>query len=156
MRKEEMIANRSIPQSTVIPELAYPDIGDAIDWLSEAFGFTLRLRIGNHRAQLNVGDGAVVLTEQRVDDGSDSPSTARSWPQRRGELMHAVMVRVEDVNGHHEAASQRGARILRPPTDYPYGERQYTAEDLGGHCWTFSQSIADIAPEEWGGTPGQL
>jgi uncharacterized glyoxalase superfamily protein PhnB len=151
-----MIPNRSIPKCTVIPELAYPDIGEAIVWLSEAFGFTLRLRIENHRAQLNVGDGAVVLTEQRVDDGSAVPATTRSWPQRRGELMHAVMVRVEDVHGHHEAAKQRGARILRPPADHPYGERQYTAEDLGGHCWTFSQSIADVAPEEWGGTSGQL
>jgi uncharacterized glyoxalase superfamily protein PhnB len=61
------------------------------------------------------------------------------------------MVRVDDVNTHHEHARERGARILHPPTDYPYGERQYTAEDLGGHHWSFSQSIADVAPEEWGG-----
>lgn len=43
------------------------------------------------------------------------------------------------------------ARILHPPTDYPYGERQYEVEDLAGHRWTFSQTIADVAPEEWGG-----
>ena len=42
------------------------DVGQAIDWLCEAFGFTLRLRIANHRAQLNVGDCAVVLTQQSV------------------------------------------------------------------------------------------
>jgi hypothetical protein len=35
-----------------------------------------------------------------------------------------------------------------------YGERQYTCEDPGGHRWTFSQSIADLEPEEWGGTSG--
>jgi len=35
--------------------------------------------------------------------------------------------------------------------DYPYGERQYTVEDPGGHRWTFSQTIADVAPEKWGG-----
>lgn len=58
-----MRSNRSIPQCTVIPEIAYPDIGAAIQWLTDAFGFTLRLRIGDHRAQMNVGDGAVVLTE---------------------------------------------------------------------------------------------
>jgi hypothetical protein len=28
---------------------------------------------------------------------------------------------------------------------------KYTAEDLAGHRWSFSQSIADVAPEEWGG-----
>ncbi len=40
---------------------------------------------------------------------------------------------------------------LNPPTDYPYGERQYTAEDLGGHRWTFSQSLADADPADWAG-----
>jgi hypothetical protein len=54
-----MLANRSIPRCTVIPELGDPDVGEAIGWLCDAFGFTLRLRIANHRAQLNVGDGAV-------------------------------------------------------------------------------------------------
>lgn len=141
-----MLSNRSIPRCTVIPELAYPNVGEAMHWLCDAFGFTWRLRIGNHRIQLNVGDGAVVLTEQQIGEGSRS----------QGEAAHSVMVRVEDVDRHHERAKARGARILRPPTDYPYGERQYTVEDLGGHRWTFSQSIADVAPEEWGGMPGQL
>ncbi len=137
-----MLANRSMPRCTVIPELAYGDVAEAIDWLCEAFGFTLRLRIANHRAQLNVGNCAVVLTERRGEDA--------------GDLGHSVMVRVEDAQRHYDRAVQGGARILRPPTDYPYGERQYTAADPGGHVWTFSQSIADVAPEEWGGTPGTM
>jgi uncharacterized glyoxalase superfamily protein PhnB len=143
-----MLANRSMPRCTVIPELAYPDVGEAIAWLCDAFGFAVRLRIASHRAQLNVGDGAVVLTEQRGREEDDLPGGV--------DLAHAVMVRVEDVDRHHERASQRGARILRPPAEYPYGERQYTAEDPGGHRWTFSQSVADVAPEEWGGTPGEI
>jgi uncharacterized glyoxalase superfamily protein PhnB len=151
-----MLANRSIPRCSVIPELAYEDVGEAIGWLCDAFDFTLRLRIGNHRAQLNVGDGAVVLTEQRVGEGHNLPGAVEFRPPRRTDLAHSVMVRVQDVDRHHERAKQRGAQILRPPADYPYGERQCTAEDLAGHCWTFSQSIADVAPEEWGGTPGQV
>ncbi len=70
-----MRTNRSMPHSTVIPELPYPDIGKGIDWLCAAFDFTLRIWIGNHRAQLNVGDGAVVLTERHPGEGHDSPST---------------------------------------------------------------------------------
>jgi uncharacterized glyoxalase superfamily protein PhnB len=66
------------------------------------------------------------------------------------------MVRISDVDRHHERASNSGARILRSPADYPYGERQYTCEDHAGHRWTFSQSIKDVAPEEWGGTPGRI
>jgi uncharacterized glyoxalase superfamily protein PhnB len=146
MREGKMLTNQSIPRCTVIPELVYPDIGKAIDWLCDAFGFTLRLRIADHRAQLNVGDGAVVLMEPR-EDGSQ-PGQANRW--------HSTMVRVENVDRHCEHARQRGARILRPPTDYPFGERQYSVEDFTGHQWTFSQSIADIDPRSWGGVTGAL
>jgi uncharacterized glyoxalase superfamily protein PhnB len=34
----------------------------------------------------------------------------------------------------------------------PFGERRHTVEDPWGQRWTFSQSIADVAPEAWGGT----
>lgn len=36
--------------------------------------------------------------------------------------------------------------------ELPHGERQYSAEDLAGHHWTFTQAIADLTPEDWGGT----
>lgn len=125
-------ANRSIPAVTVIPVLPYPDVRAAAAWLCRAFGFAERLRIGGHRIQLAVGDGAVVAAE-------GSGGTAN------------VMVRVADADAHHRAAAAAGARILAPPTDYPYGERQYSAEDLAGHRWTFTQSIADVDPAAWGG-----
>jgi uncharacterized glyoxalase superfamily protein PhnB len=143
-----MLTNRSIPRSTVIPELAYRDVTEAADWLCAAFGFTIRLRIGNHRAQINVGDGAVVVTELGMREGTGAPGGV--------ERAHAILVRVDDVHRHHEHARQQGVRILRPPADYPYGERQYTVEDPGGHIWTFSQSIADSNPTDWGGVPGEL
>jgi uncharacterized glyoxalase superfamily protein PhnB len=66
---------------------------------------------------------------------------------------HGMLVRVEDANAHRDRAARAGARILDEPTDYPYGERQYNAEDVGGHRWTFSESIADVDPASWGGTP---
>ena len=62
-----MKVNRSMPKSTVIPVLAYKDVAEAVEWLCETFGFTERWRAGNHRAQLSVGDGAVVVDEQRAD-----------------------------------------------------------------------------------------
>jgi hypothetical protein len=30
------------------------------------------------------------------------------------------------------------------------------AQDFAGHRWTFTQTIADIAPEQWGGSPVNL
>jgi uncharacterized glyoxalase superfamily protein PhnB len=75
---------------------------------------------------------------------------------RSGKSNGSVMVRVEDVNSHHEHAKQHGALIVRTPRDYPYGERQYSAEDFNGYVWTFTQSIADVKPEDWGGESGKL
>jgi len=135
-----MLINRAMPRSTVIPELAYPDVRAAADWLCRAFGFTPRLLIGGHRAQLSIGDGAMVVTHRSGEPTPDAPAT------------HAVMVRVADVDAHHAATVAAGATVLGPPVSYPYGERQYTAIDPGGHRWTFSQSVADIDPATWGGT----
>ncbi len=137
-----MKPNRSIPQATVVPVLIYPEVREAVDWLSRAFGFVERVRIGeNHRAQLAFGDGAVIVGDVRHD---------RIAP-RAGEVTHSVMVRVEDAHSHCAHAREHGARILMEPTDFEYGERQYTAQDPAGHQWTFSQTLADVAPEQWGG-----
>lgn len=128
--------NRSMPTAVVIPELAYPDVREAVGWLCRVFGFSERLQIGNHRAQLSFDGGAVIVT---------TASTGNA------DFSHAVMVRVADVDSHYDHVRQQGAEIGQPPTDYPYGERQYTAVDLYGRRWTFSQTIADIDPTTWGG-----
>ena len=140
-----MLSNRSIPRATVIPVLAYPDVNQAAAWLCDAFGFSVRLRIGNHRVQLNVGDGAVIVREMRLNEVSGALG-----------MGHSVTIRVEDVDTHCNRAKDRGARITQEPLTHPYGERQYNADDFAGHSWTFSQSVADVRPEEWGGTAEQL
>jgi uncharacterized glyoxalase superfamily protein PhnB len=125
--------NRSVPTAAVIPELPYRDVREAAEWLCRAFGFKERLQIGDHRAQLVYEDGAVIVIQ-----GDAAPSN--------------LLVRVEDADSHRAQAEGAGAKILSEPTDWPYGERQYSAEDPGGHVWTFSQSIEDVDPSDWGGT----
>jgi uncharacterized glyoxalase superfamily protein PhnB len=138
-----MNQNRSIPNATVIPELVYPDVQQAADWLARAFGFVPRVMIpGNHRCQMSVGDGALVVVDVRDDKRPPQPGGGRS---------HGMLVRVEDAQAHCEAARAGGATIEMEPADFPFGERQYNAVDPWGHHWTFSQSIADVAPETWGG-----
>ena len=135
-----MLRNRSCPNSTVIPELPYDDVNQAADWLCAAFGFTVRLRIGDHRCQINIGDGAMVAVERQ--------------PGRND--LSRVMVRVENIDEHFNRAKAYGAKIKHELNDYPYGERQYSAEDIGGHRWDFTQSIGDSDPRDWGGTPVNL
>ena len=96
-----MQQNRSMPATTVIPVLAYPSVPEAVAWLAAAFGFTLRLGIGDHRAQLNAGDGAIVIIGGAITDES-----------RGGD---SIMVRVEDARAHCDRAAAHGATIAMTP-----------------------------------------
>ena len=138
-----MLTNRSIPSATVIPVLVYPDVGAAVDWLTAAFGFVERVRVGaDHRAQMQVGgDGAVIVADVRREQ----------QPPQPGIVTHEVKVRVPDVDASFERARAHGARVLQEPIEYEYGERECTVEDLAGHRWQFTQTMRDVAPEEWGG-----
>lgn len=137
-----MKKNRSIPPSTVIPVLVYPDVRAAVAWLSGAFGFVERTRIGeDHRAQMSIGDhGAMIVADVRGEQ----------QPPQPGVVTQVVKVRVADVEAQHERARAHGARILQPPTEHEYGERECTVEDLAGHRWQFSETVRDVAPEEYG------
>ncbi|MFC4139054.1 MULTISPECIES: glyoxalase [unclassified Microbacterium] len=132
-----MLANRSMPVDALIPVLAYPDVPEAVERLGEAFGFTLRWRIGDHRAQLAVGDtAAVAIVRGERPNGADH-----------------VMVRVADVRALRERALAAGA-AASTVEEFPYGERQCTCVDFSGRTWVFSESVADVDPREWGAATG--
>jgi predicted enzyme related to lactoylglutathione lyase len=156
-----MIVNRSGPPGTIVPTLIYDDVAKAIEWLCSVFGFKERLRMGGPdgkvgHAQLAIGEGGVMLGESRIGQGFASPDSAKLGPPRPNEVSQVLLVHVDDVDTHYEHVRQRGGRILQPPKTHPFGERQYTAEDLAGYRWTFSQSVADVKPEEWGATVSDI
>jgi uncharacterized glyoxalase superfamily protein PhnB len=126
----------------VIPVLVYPDVRAAVEWLRVAFGFVERVRIGEaHRAQLKLGDGALIVADVRHDQ----------YPPRRGEVTHNVVLRVDDASALLERARANGGTVVMEATDFEYGERQATVDDPWGHRWTVSETLRDVAPEEWGG-----
>jgi uncharacterized glyoxalase superfamily protein PhnB len=98
--------NRSVPPCPVIPVLRYPDPAVAAQWLGKAFGFTVRLRIANHRIQMRAGEGCFTIAE-----GDIPPNHSVG-----------VQVRIVDAFSHCERAQQAGAKILTPPTDHMYGD----------------------------------
>jgi uncharacterized glyoxalase superfamily protein PhnB len=136
-----MKVNRATPPVSVVPVLFYPDVRAAVEWLSAAFGFVERTRIGeSHRAQMSIGmDGAVIVAEL---PGEQSGSG--------GSVTHLTRIRVEDVSAQFERARAHGAQVVEPPTDREYGERDCTVEDLAGHRWQFAETLRDVAPEEFG------
>jgi uncharacterized glyoxalase superfamily protein PhnB len=117
--------------ASVVPELVYQDVGEAIEWLRDTFGFEELWRIENHRARLQYGNGVIVVTD--ATNGRTTPGEA---------FTHGVMVHVTDVDAHYENATRQGAKVHGPPKTYGYGERQYGVTDPAGHVWTFSQTVA--------------
>jgi uncharacterized glyoxalase superfamily protein PhnB len=130
-----MLRNRSVPPCTVIPVLYYPSPQEAADWLGKAFGFTVRLKIANHRIQMRAGKGCFTVAE-----GDAKPNGSC-----------AVQVRIVGAVEHCERARSAGAQILTEVQEEIYGERQYNAEDFFGHRWNFTETFADVEPESWGG-----
>ena len=87
--------NASTPPYSVLPVLAYDDVRAAVEYLTKVFGFAERVQIGDHRAQLSAGGGAVIVAD--ATHGRRSPAAADGVTQ-------SVMVRVEDVQAHYRAA----------------------------------------------------
>ena len=137
-----MKVNRSVPPAMVVPVLVYPDVRAAVAFLSDAFGFVERTRIGEgHRAQLAVdGDWAVIV----ADAGGDR------CPPQPGGVTHTVRLRVADVDAAFMRTREAGAVVVETPVDRDYGERDCTVEDLAGHRWQLAEALADVAPEEFG------
>jgi uncharacterized glyoxalase superfamily protein PhnB len=138
---------------TVVPMLAYEDGVRAIDWLTRAFGFRENedARFMSNgtvtHAELDVGDGSVVFIATPTPD-YQSPShhreaceQARRW-QDNPWVINGVTVTIPDLDAHAERARTAGATILREPEDVSdVGLRVYTAEDLEGHRWMFTEPL---------------
>jgi uncharacterized glyoxalase superfamily protein PhnB len=130
----------------VMPYLHYHDPNGAIEFLTKAFGFTLRFA---HRdeagvvrhAQLGVGDTTLMLGPAYPEFGSAAASALPA-------LHTSTWCYVDDADAHCARARAAGARILRGPTDQPYGVREYDALDQEGQEWYFCQPLDDakIAP----------
>ncbi len=134
---------------TFTPYLLYEDVEAALDFLVRAFGFQETLRHTGDagdidHAEMTYGEGLIMMG----DPGEDYRN-----PRRLGAASVQIYVDVADVDATYERARSAGAEIIEEPADEEYGIRRFGAKDPEGHSWWFAQTIADVAPEDWGATP---
>jgi uncharacterized glyoxalase superfamily protein PhnB len=143
----------------VIPMIAYEDAAAAIDWLAKAFGFRERLRYTEDdgrvtHAELELDGGVIMLATPTPDYASPKRLRETSDLARKSAdnpfVVDGLMIDVEDVDALFARAKEAGATILSEPADVDVGVRHCRIEDPEGHRWMFSQTIAQVAPEEWG------
>lgn len=133
--------------------LFYDDAAKAIDWLCNAFGFEVRLKVEGEggrieHSELVLGEGLVMVGN--AGGRPDRPEAQRMQSPRavNGANTQSLCVFVDDADAHCERARAAGARIIVPPETHDYGEeywsdRSYQAEDLEGHLWWFMQRVRD-------------
>jgi DNA-binding transcriptional MerR regulator/uncharacterized glyoxalase superfamily protein PhnB len=131
---EEMVMLDSTVQRR-ISILVYDDIAAAHAYLVRVFGLRAgRLEYDDAgrcmHGEVEAGDGMIWLHQA-------SPKYGLASPKSLGASTGTTAVMVEDVDAHHHRAVAESADILYPPTDQPYGYREYSARDCEGGIWSF-------------------
>jgi uncharacterized glyoxalase superfamily protein PhnB len=129
----------------------YRDAAKMIDWLCNAFGFEVRLKIEGdngriEHSELTYGEGLIMVGEERVGAASRWGTDMKSPLSVAGANTQGLMVFVDDVDAHCAHARAAGAKIVDEPTVHDYGEdywsdRSYGAVDPEGHMWWFTQRL---------------
>ncbi len=131
--------------------LYYREAAKAIDWLCEAFGFSLRLKVEGEggrivHSELEYGEGLVMVGQEEPADASPRFGRRMLSPLSAGGNTQGLMLYVDDVDAHCAHARAKGATIVSEPSVHDYGEdywadRSYGAMDFEGHVWWFSQRL---------------
>lgn len=129
----------------------YKDAAAAIDWLCEAFGFEIRLRIEGEGGRIEhselVFGEALIFVSDEARQGEQNRA-GRSPRAVGGANTQSIMIFVDDVDAHCAHARAAGATISVEPKVSDYGEdywtdKSYQCEDLDGHQWWFTQRLRD-------------
>lgn len=118
------------------PCFRYRDAPKMIDWLADAFGFSLRAKYMNGddvaHAEMMFGSSVIMLGSTRDDDygrivGAPGKDNAGK----------ATYIAVPDADAVYATAKAAGAKILEELTNRDYGSREFICADPEGHVWAF-------------------
>ena len=133
--------------------VVYRDASRMIDWLCDAFGFEVRLKIEGdggriEHSELTFGDGLIMVSQERRGAERKFDTEALS-PLTAGGNTQNLMLYVDDLDAHCARARKAGARVVAEPQLHDYGDdywadRSYGAIDPEGHLWWISQRMRTL------------
>ena len=131
--------------------VVYLDAVAAIQWLCEAFGFAVRLKVEGEQGQivhseLTYGEGLIMVAQETTQSERRWKSTMRSPKSLNGATTQSIMFFVDDAEAHCAHARAHGAQIIEEPATHDYGpdywsDRSYGAVDPEGHVWWITQRL---------------
>jgi uncharacterized glyoxalase superfamily protein PhnB len=128
--------NDTLEAPRIYPTFRYRDAAKMIDWLGDAFGFSVRAKYMDGdkiaHAELAFGSSIIMLGSVR-DDGYGAMVGA---PGKDG-AGKSTYVAVPDADAVYASATAAGAKILEELTTRDYGSREFICADPEGHVWSF-------------------
>jgi uncharacterized glyoxalase superfamily protein PhnB len=137
----------------------YDDPQAAIDWLCQAFGFEVRLKVEGDNgeivhSELELAEGLIMVGGTgRSDAGKEAYQAKQASPKGHGGInTQSMCVHIDDVDAHCAHARKSGGVINREPATDDYGEdywadRTYGCVDPEGHQWWFIQRMRTGEPK---------
>ena len=131
--------------------VVYQDAAAAIQWLCDAFGFEVRLKIEGDQgrivhSELTYGEGLIMVAQETPESPRRWKGAMRSPKTLDGATTQSIMFFVDDADAHCAKARAQGAQIIEEPATHDYGEnywsdRSYGALDPEGHVWWVTQRL---------------
>jgi uncharacterized glyoxalase superfamily protein PhnB len=129
----------------------YKDASKAIDWLYEAFGFEVRLKVEGEggrieHSELTYGEGLLVVAQETSDSPRGWKASMRSPASLGGVGTQSVMFFVDDADAHCKHARAYGANIIEEIATHDYGDEYWADRSYGalapeGHLWWVTQRL---------------
>ena len=141
---------KPIPDSypRVTPCLIVQGGVSALEFYTSVFGATERMRFAGPdntiaHAEVQIGDSVLIVEDP-------SPERGTKAPPRDGlpGSPSFLFVYAENVDKVIARAVELGAKLLRPPENQFYGDRDASIVDPFGHTWTIATHVEDVEPEE--------
>jgi uncharacterized glyoxalase superfamily protein PhnB len=129
----------------------YDDAAGAIDFLCQAFGFDVRLKVEGEggrilHSELVYGEAVVMVAQSGSRPDRPQLPPGASPRSIAGANTQNLMLYVDSADRHYEQASGAGATITDEPSIHDYGpdywsDRSYGALDSEGHMWWFTERV---------------
>jgi uncharacterized glyoxalase superfamily protein PhnB len=118
---------------SVAPVIATADIERSLEYYTTVLGFEFDFKYGEPPVYAGIKSGSVEIYF--------SIDHALAAAVKEKNLNPEVFIWVTDADGLFNKHKNRGAEIIEPPTNRPWGARQYVIKDINGYFLKFAQPL---------------
>lgn len=111
--------------------IAVHDLQRSAAWYRGVLGFDIH-ELGDPGWRVFVRDACVIMAGECRDALS---------PADLGDHSYFAYLEVDDVDGYHAAVTARGAELVKPLRDEPWGMREFGVRTVDGHRMMFAGRI---------------